>query len=299
MFVGYIYCITNSKNNKQYIGQTSMSVDKRYKDHLKQAKNGGTQLLYLAMNKYGVDNFYVETVLQLHADSREELKKLLNEYEIKYIEEYNSYKPNGYNMTHGGDSFSEHVVVPVFKVDADGNVLQYYKSMIDAENDCGIRPGSIYRAYMYQTHYAGGWFWYRLGEMPMAIGDNIGKQNNKYTPVDMYSLDGEYIKTFDSIADAAREVGCSHSTISGACQKDRLSASGYKWAYRGDTPTMKKKKTRGRPVIQIDTKNNKPIKEYKSLADAARDNNLQSPNIYKCCIGKRNTAGGYRWCFSV
>ena len=48
------------------------------------------------MRKYGVDNFHIEIIKQC---PREEL----NYYEKYYIEKYNTFAPNGYNATLGGD----------------------------------------------------------------------------------------------------------------------------------------------------------------------------------------------------
>lgn len=94
---GYIYKISNSINTKVYIGQTTKTVEARFRSHLKastRTKNG--QHLYLAMNKYGKDNFWVEQIDT--ADSREEL----NNKEKYWISYYNSIN-NGYNMMDGGN----------------------------------------------------------------------------------------------------------------------------------------------------------------------------------------------------
>lgn len=48
------------------------------------------------MNKYGIENFIVEELLQC-----DELE--LNSYEILFIEKYNTYGKSGYNATKGGD----------------------------------------------------------------------------------------------------------------------------------------------------------------------------------------------------
>lgn len=94
---GYIYKISNSQNSKVYIGQTTKTVSERYDLHLKASKNKSKQTLhlYLAMNKYGIENFWVEQIDS--ATSQEEL----NEKERYWIEYYDSLN-NGYNMTKGG-----------------------------------------------------------------------------------------------------------------------------------------------------------------------------------------------------
>ena len=58
-----IYKITNTINNKVYIGQTSFSLDKRLKEHIQDAKKHLlNRPLYSAFNKYGVENFQIELI---------------------------------------------------------------------------------------------------------------------------------------------------------------------------------------------------------------------------------------------
>lgn len=95
--MGFIYCITNQINGKQYIGKTVYSVKSRFKEHCK-AKNkriAEHRPLYSAMNKYGIENFSIEQLLE--CDNSE-----LSYYEEYYIEKLDTYK-NGYNATKGGD----------------------------------------------------------------------------------------------------------------------------------------------------------------------------------------------------
>lgn len=98
MRTGSIYIIKNTINDKVYIGQTTMSVHERFMTHMKPSahKRRKTSKLYNAVNKYGRDIFYVET-LEENIPIEE-----LDEKEIKYIEKYDSFK-NGYNSTTGGD----------------------------------------------------------------------------------------------------------------------------------------------------------------------------------------------------
>ena len=48
-----------------------------------------------------------------------------------------------------------------------------------------------------------------------------------------------------------------------------------------------------KPVLQIDKTTNKLIAEYPSLREVERQ--LGISHISECCLGKRNTAGGYKW----
>ena len=56
----------------------------------------------MALNKYGIDHFFVSEVMKISANTKEELKKELNKWEKYYISEFNSFR-NGYNSTEGGD----------------------------------------------------------------------------------------------------------------------------------------------------------------------------------------------------
>ena len=98
-FYGEIYKATCTKGKlKCYIGQTTVGSEKRWKQHVAEAKtrNGGCWALNSAILKYGADSFVIE-VLQICA-TREEL----DECEDKLIKEYNTRAPNGYNIRSGG-----------------------------------------------------------------------------------------------------------------------------------------------------------------------------------------------------
>lgn len=92
-----IYQITNKKNNKSYIGFTKLSIQQRFKTHLKRARNKVNRRLYDSINHHGPENFVLSLV---EDDLTEEEAK---EREIYWIKEKNTLIPNGYNMTLGGD----------------------------------------------------------------------------------------------------------------------------------------------------------------------------------------------------
>lgn len=92
---GTIYKITNTINNKVYIGKTYSTIERRFGQHKRDSRKDSCKdrPLYKAMNKYGIENFVIT-----------ELGKFdnLEEKEMEFIKEYDSYK-NGYNATLGGD----------------------------------------------------------------------------------------------------------------------------------------------------------------------------------------------------
>ena len=56
---------------------------------------------------------------------------------------------------------------------------------------------------------------------------------------------------------------------------------------------------RSKIVLQIDINTNEIIKEFQSVNQAARENNIFEPNIRACCTNYKNaqSAGGYKWKF--
>ena len=95
---GCVYLVTNTVNGKQYVGQTKKSIKRRWSQHRCAAKKGESSALYNAIRKYGADNFTIERieeVVGIHAD--------LVAAEIRQIASYDCVRPNGYNLTRGGD----------------------------------------------------------------------------------------------------------------------------------------------------------------------------------------------------
>ena len=100
--MSYIYKITNLITDKNYIGYTSRDINKRFYEHKWEALNtnyeNNKSYLYQSMRKYGTENFIIELVLEF--DEKEYNWKELEKY---YIKEYNTLRPNGYNLLEGGD----------------------------------------------------------------------------------------------------------------------------------------------------------------------------------------------------
>lgn len=99
-----IYKITNQVNQKVYIGKSAYTIDKRWREHIKDSKKQTLEKrpLYEAFNKYGIENFHIELI----EDGLNDEEACIQErYWIKF---YNSYigfeNSNGYNATLGGDS---------------------------------------------------------------------------------------------------------------------------------------------------------------------------------------------------
>ena len=94
----YLYSITNTVNNKRYIGITH-NLKNRFYEHQYKLRNGKhhSKKLQRAWDKYGESSFSFSVLDTIEGDFLE-----ASQAEVKTIEKYNSYY-NGYNETLGGD----------------------------------------------------------------------------------------------------------------------------------------------------------------------------------------------------
>ena len=99
--VGVIYKLT-SPSGKVYIGQ-SINFKERLKKYRLNSKKSIGAALHAAIEKYGIDKFDISILCSIELDDDIEVTKAeLDRLEVYYIEKYNSYGVNGYNLTAGG-----------------------------------------------------------------------------------------------------------------------------------------------------------------------------------------------------
>lgn len=131
---------------------------------------------------------------------------------------------------------------------------------------------------------------------------------NPTTSVHQYSLDGKYIKTFSSVANAGKEVGLTQSQLSDitrCCSKKSKYAHGYIWRLASECDTSDIEavilaNNKNKPVEKLDKDTGECLQTFPGLRDAAESLGLERKNfsyISKCCKGETNNAHGYKWRF--
>lgn len=90
-----VYLITNNLNGKQYVGQTTKSIDTRFRRHCWASEYIKNMPICLAIKKYGKENFSIEALAK--CDNQEALDAL----ESYYAKKLNTFSPNGYNLKAG------------------------------------------------------------------------------------------------------------------------------------------------------------------------------------------------------
>ena len=211
--MAYIYQITNDINGKIYIGKTEFSIEKRFKEHCQDAFRDRNEKrpLYAAMRKYGIEHFHIELIEETDNPEKRE---------VFWIENKRSFK-NGYNATIGGDGKKY--------IDYDLVISSYkeIKSIVDTAKALNISADSVSNI---------------LHQNNISIISSSEVNLNKYGKItNMYSLEGEFLKSFSSTNEAAQYMidnnltNCKKTTIkqhiTEVCTGRRNTAAKYKWKY--------------------------------------------------------------------
>jgi len=93
-----IYKATNNITEESYIGYATNGLKDRKRGHKNSANREDGYYFQHAIKKYGWDNF--RWILLEHSITDFEILKELERY---WIREFGTKKPNGYNLTEGGD----------------------------------------------------------------------------------------------------------------------------------------------------------------------------------------------------
>lgn len=274
-----IYKIENLINGKIYIGQ-SVDIQYRFSNHKSESfnpkSNAYDTAIHRAIRKYGVNNFSFEIVEECKQEQ-------LSEREIYWIDYFHSFG-NGYNLTTGGEGVPATNIKEAQKLWDDGLSVKEISTMMHCKQHTIIRILESYDNYNSKESYKRG---------RVKAGEKLRK------PVMQYDKNGNFIKRYSSITEAATTIGTNHSTLSESLgSNNRFAVGGYQWTYEGEEPpgvynprTSNEKK----PVLQLDKQGN-IVAEYASVSDAIRAVGLKNlGSISRCCDNKQCTAGGYCW----
>lgn len=210
---GVIYRATNTKNGLMYIGASTKPLKQRKIDHLQKANNDIGYKFHEAIKEFGSDTFIWEEI-----DTANSMNDLATK-EKYWISYYNS-KENGYNSDSGGGFKKK-----VYQYDSQGNFLAEYDCLQSAGNSVNAEAKSISSACLGYNVSCKGYFWSYNHTETYLLKDTRKKE------VVQYDLDGNFIKKFNSVADASKETGISKTCISRCCRNERPSTGGYTWNY--------------------------------------------------------------------
>ena len=203
--MSYIYKITNDINNKIYIGKTNFSIERRFKEHCKEAKKlrAKNRPLYNAMNKYGIEHFHIEVI---------EETNFPEERERYWIEYYGSFK-YGYNATLGGDGKNYLDYDLIFSLYKEGKTITEIAKLLKSDPGHCSKILEQYGITKEEKQYR-------------------KRQAIQKTIIQLDKETEEIIEIYPSIIEAYKTLGKQHSGhIAEVCNGKRNSAYGYKWKY--------------------------------------------------------------------
>lgn len=291
----YIYKATNKINGKSYIGQ-AVNFSKRKNEHLhvRDDYHDPNSIFHKALDKYGADNFEWEIIGAIPG------KPFADAFERNMIKKHNTFKPNGYNMTKGGDGGSMWNAIPVVRLTLDGKFVKRYDSAGETEDD-GFYYNGVLKSCRDEITQTKGFIFMFEDEYKKCGGHGKREKHMAKNARAIYQCDinGNLIKKFTMISDAEKELGISHATIIGCATGRNKTCHGYIFVYPEDFPIKnieeRKKRVKGRKVAKVDKTTGEVIATYDRMTDAAKELGGSHKMIHKVLDSNTKTAYGYQW----
>ncbi len=282
---GYIYKYT-SPSGKSYIGQTITSLynragGSRGKTYIK------CPVFYNAIIKYGFSNFDVEILVEAPISQ-------LNILEKKYIEIFNTLVPDGYNIQEGGEGGNTKIV---YQYNMDGQFVRQFNSVREAADSIGREPQGISDCLHGRALSCGNYYWslQKLEKYPIAEKTDFLKIRNDKKQVRMLDLNGNLIRTFKSIGEAAKFCNGERSAIKRCCRHELHTYCGYKWEC-SEILAEKKYNNSARAIEQLDKETGEAIKTFPSISAAAREFHKNGTSLFRRALNDIHySAYGYKW----
>lgn len=116
-------------------------------------------------------------------------------------------------------------------------------------------------------------------------------------PVDQFDLNGVLVNSWESAKQASENIPAANASyISQVCQGKQISAGGFLWAYKGNSPRPYVK-GRQRAVEQF-TKDGVSLQVFPTQHQAQLATGISSKEIGSCCRRPGSSAGGFKWSYA-
>ena len=114
--------------------------------------------------------------------------------------------------------------------------------------------------------------------------------------VHQFDVDGNYIKSFRSVPDAAKKLGIPRNSIYAAV-KNGWKAGGFRWSYEKEYKFDYSRQRHNQPVYQFSL-SGELIKKYDSVRSAFDENEFEKIEpIFACSSGASTQAYNYVWVY--
>jgi group I intron endonuclease len=280
-----IYKLT-SPSGKVYIGQTS-DLNKRFSTYRNLNIKRQPKLIH-SIKKYGWESFKVE-LLYNGVCSKEEIDFL----EEKYIKEYyginclnDSLLANGFTWKSGKENTTSK---PVFQYNTKGEFIHSWESGRSITTTCSLDGGYISYRCLTKEHFAYNYFWFYKEENNIEYIQNYitlykakpPKNSRRIVQLDYY---GNYIRTWESISEASRNLGVSGSCLSNIVNGKKSTLKSFRWAkeidYLNNTMQLLEIRRSYKPILCTNVVD-ETVTEFKSIKEASENLGIARSTIIR------------------
>lgn len=270
-------------NEKAYVG-SSINIKLRWRQHKSDLKcnRHNNPHLQAAYNKYKDIKF--EMI---------EIYKNISQDDLRLREKFWKDKIGYYNIQDPITTCQKEI----YQFDLKGNFIRKYTSSSEAADVLHISVSNIVHAAQENekwTRTAGGFFWRYTPTL-------ITKPDKRRTPMCVYTIDGDFIREFESIVECTKTLfpneKYAQEGITNVCEGICASYRGFRFSKEkleklDNSKLLKIKK--GFPVVQLTLDKKYKIKVWATAAMAAKELKTQSCSITQACV-KDTVCKNYRW----
>jgi len=140
-----------------------------------------------------------------------------------------------YDAKHSGkinyaEQYNNPLYCPIVQLDKNGKYIREFSSINEANNFYGFKRGTISSALNKGRHYSCGYYWYKKEEYDNCKSIDINSRFSKfYIPTDKFDKNDNYICSYDTIIDAAKDCGVSNTQIYNVVIGKNKSTGGFKF----------------------------------------------------------------------
>lgn len=206
---------------------------------------------------------------------------------LKHNKHFNNHLQSSYNK-HGVSSF-EYEIIEITTEDVmlmresywietlKANSRDYgYNKRLNVSSNLGIKLSDETRKKLRESH---------LGH---KRSEDANKKiiESQYKTICQFDMDGNYIRTFNSLQEAAHELNVKYTTSITACLKKRLpSALGFRWCYESEkelfVPIRLKRTSSYKIKIKVTCMLTNNVRIFESISDVKKGLKVSQSTIYK------------------
>lgn len=211
------------------------------------------------------------------------------------------------NLTDGGDGIINSIIgnlsrerrkVPILQYSLTGEFIKEWDCKKTIQKELRILQSSVHQATIGKIAQANGFQW-KL-KLDNNYSQNIKAIPPRYNTILQYSLEGEFIKEWDSMSLISKQLNINLAQIFNSTKLNRT-AKGYMWKEKtGDIklniPSYKKNPTTLRKVVQQIDKLGNIVAEYEGVYKL-KESGYTDSSVYKVINKVQKHHKGYFWKF--